>query len=221
MQFANAGAFRVSYGPFSLEGAYDHEISFLFPVLLGALLLFIRRVKPGPASRVLTLLMPVYDEGLWQVAEWFTGRGSAFQELMAVNGLSSPELRPGQEVLIPAALLHPAFRQRLRSDDGSLEYDRDPEGDDCEESASARDPELSGSAAVRPVRFPGSQLSRHPDLHGTVGARRAHRRLARHFSRGLQPLATQSGTDSGAGTGGGGAGRCYASGAKTSRPWKR
>jgi N-acetylmuramoyl-L-alanine amidase len=72
--------------------------------------------------------LTIYDEGLWQVAVWFTGRGEDFSELMRINGLSSPELRDGQRVRIPAALIHPAFRARMRSTDGALEYDTDPDG---------------------------------------------------------------------------------------------
>jgi N-acetylmuramoyl-L-alanine amidase len=73
-------------------------------------------------------VLPTYDEGLWQVAEWFTGRGSSFQELMRINGLSSPELRIGQPVRIPAGLLHPAFRNGQQSEDGALEYGSDARG---------------------------------------------------------------------------------------------
>jgi N-acetylmuramoyl-L-alanine amidase len=72
--------------------------------------------------------LPTYDEGLWQVAEWFVGRGEAFSELMQANGLSSPELRAGQTIRIPNALAHPAFRARMRSDDGTLEYGTDRSG---------------------------------------------------------------------------------------------
>ena len=53
--------------------------------------------------------LPLYDEGMWQVALWFTGHGSHFDELLRVNGLSSPELAPGQVVRIPAALLDDAL----------------------------------------------------------------------------------------------------------------
>jgi len=72
--------------------------------------------------------LPTYDEGLWQVATWFTGSGESFGELMSVNGLSSPELRAGQSIRIPAALLHPAFVTGMQSDDGTLEYGSDGEG---------------------------------------------------------------------------------------------
>ena len=72
--------------------------------------------------------LPTYDEGLWQVAEWFTGRGESFGELMERNGLGSPELRAGQSIRIPAELLHAAFRPRLLSEDGALEYGSDDAG---------------------------------------------------------------------------------------------
>lgn len=72
--------------------------------------------------------LPIVDEGLWQVAEWFTGNGANFSALMEPNRLSSPELREGQPVRIPARLLHDAFRVRRASPDGSLFYDRDGDG---------------------------------------------------------------------------------------------
>jgi N-acetylmuramoyl-L-alanine amidase len=72
--------------------------------------------------------LPIYDEGLWQVAIWFTGRGDSFNELMRANRLSSPELRTGQTVRIPEKLLHPAFSAGLRSDDGELEFGTDRQG---------------------------------------------------------------------------------------------
>jgi N-acetylmuramoyl-L-alanine amidase len=73
-------------------------------------------------------VLSTYDEGLWQVAEWFAGNGEAFPELMAANGFSSPELREDQSVRIPGRLVHPAFRARLQSDDGALQYGSDPNG---------------------------------------------------------------------------------------------
>ncbi len=72
--------------------------------------------------------LPTYNEGLWQVAEWFTGDGARFERLLAANSLSSPELAAGQEVRIPGALLLPGLRRRARSDDGSLEYGEDAQG---------------------------------------------------------------------------------------------
>ena len=72
--------------------------------------------------------LTLYDVGLWQVAEWFTGHGEAFHELMTINRLSSPELRAGQEIRIPADLLHPGLRARPVSADGELTYASDAQG---------------------------------------------------------------------------------------------
>jgi N-acetylmuramoyl-L-alanine amidase len=72
--------------------------------------------------------IPTYDAGLWQVAEWFTGDGDAFDELMNANSLDSPELRSGQAVRVPGSLLHASFRGATVSADGSLEYGSDEKG---------------------------------------------------------------------------------------------
>jgi N-acetylmuramoyl-L-alanine amidase len=72
--------------------------------------------------------LPIYDEGLWQVAVWFTGDGSQFVDLLRANDLTSPELAPGQVVRIPEKLLDPALRPGPASDDGSLVYGRDARG---------------------------------------------------------------------------------------------
>jgi N-acetylmuramoyl-L-alanine amidase len=73
--------------------------------------------------------LAIVDEGLWQVAEWFTGDGRKFEELQRVNGLASPELSPGQLVRIPGALLDAALAPGPRSDDGTLVYGRDERGE--------------------------------------------------------------------------------------------
>ncbi len=72
--------------------------------------------------------LPTYDEGLWQVTRWFARDDADFDELRRANGLDAPELRPGQDVRIPAALLHPAFRARPASADGSLSFVSDAAG---------------------------------------------------------------------------------------------
>ncbi len=72
--------------------------------------------------------LPIYDEGLWQVAAWFTGDGARFVDLLRVNGLASPELEQGQIVRIPANLLDPALRPGPTSDDGTLAYGSDARG---------------------------------------------------------------------------------------------
>ena len=72
--------------------------------------------------------LPIYDEGLWQVAAWFTGDGAQFVELQRVNGLTSPELAPGQIVRVPASLLDAALKPGPTSDDGTLVYGSDERG---------------------------------------------------------------------------------------------
>jgi len=72
--------------------------------------------------------LPIYDEGLWQVAAWFTGDGAHFVDLLRVNGLASPELATGQIVRIPSDLLDAALRQGPTSDDGTLVYGSDARG---------------------------------------------------------------------------------------------
>lgn len=73
--------------------------------------------------------LTILDEGLWQVAAWFTGDGSRFEDLQQVNGLASPELAAGQRVRIPGEILDPALRVAPRSDDGTLVYGSDRRGD--------------------------------------------------------------------------------------------
>ncbi len=72
--------------------------------------------------------LPIYDEGLWQVALWFTGVGSRFVEIQRANDLASPELSPGQIVRVPASLLDPALRPAPTSEDGSLVFGTDSLG---------------------------------------------------------------------------------------------
>ena len=73
--------------------------------------------------------LSIPDEGLWQVAEWFTGKGERFEALQEVNGLASPELTAGQRVRIPAELLDAALIAVPRSDDGTLVYGKDAQGE--------------------------------------------------------------------------------------------
>ncbi len=72
--------------------------------------------------------LPIYDEGLWQVAAWFTGDGAHFVELLRVNDLASPELARGQIVRIPASLLDAALKTGATSDDGTLVFGSDAKG---------------------------------------------------------------------------------------------
>jgi N-acetylmuramoyl-L-alanine amidase len=73
-------------------------------------------------------VLPTYDEGLWQIADWFTGSGGRFDELRRINGLASPEVSSGVEVRIPGALLHRSLRATSRSDNGQLVYGEDAAG---------------------------------------------------------------------------------------------
>lgn len=53
---------------------------------------------------------PLGRADLWDVARWFTGRGESFGDIRAFNRLAEEELRAGQEVVIPDALLLPGLR---------------------------------------------------------------------------------------------------------------
>jgi len=72
--------------------------------------------------------LPMVDEGLWQVAAWFCGDGSRFEDLLRANAVASPELAAGQVVRIPGKLLDPAFAPAETSEDGALVYGRDERG---------------------------------------------------------------------------------------------
>ncbi len=52
-------------------------------------------------------------ESLWRIAEWFTGDGRNYRKLRDAKALASLETQPGQVVLVPAALLTPAFREAV------------------------------------------------------------------------------------------------------------
>ena len=52
-------------------------------------------------------------ESLWTVAERFTGDGAHFRQIREANRLADDELRPGQQLWIPAALLRPGLQQAL------------------------------------------------------------------------------------------------------------
>jgi N-acetylmuramoyl-L-alanine amidase len=69
-------------------------------------------------------------ESLWQVAEWFTGRGDNYRAIRDVNDLLDDELSPGQVILVPARLLRPALRSALPPDSPYyLAYARDGDGE--------------------------------------------------------------------------------------------
>ena len=70
----------------------------------------------------------VYHVGLWQVADWFTGKGENWQEIARLNGFEGPDVPPGRTVRIPAAMLLAPFRPAVGSTDGVLVYGEDAEG---------------------------------------------------------------------------------------------
>lgn len=78
--------------------------------------------RPNEASAL------VYHVGAWQVAEWFTGSGERWQDLLAANGIEGPDLPPGRTILVPEAMLLPQFRPPRASDDGVLVYGENAEG---------------------------------------------------------------------------------------------
>src|SRR5262245_8726016 len=55
-------------------------------------------------------------ESLWRIAEWFTGDGRNYRQLKegkSVGAIASLETQDGQVVLVPAAVLSPAFREAV------------------------------------------------------------------------------------------------------------
>ncbi len=70
--------------------------------------------------------------GLWQLARWFTGTGESYRSLREANTLFDEELRVGQEILIPVAILRPALRSQVLQtarQTPDLRYGRDALGD--------------------------------------------------------------------------------------------
>jgi N-acetylmuramoyl-L-alanine amidase len=72
--------------------------------------------------------VPVVGEGLWQVAEWYTGRGENWVHIARANGIAGPDLPPGRSVHVPAELLLPLFRPPVLGPERLLRYDRDEQG---------------------------------------------------------------------------------------------
>ena len=117
----------------------------------------------SPASSPL----PIYDEGLWQVAAWFTGDGAHFVELQRVNGLASPELGTGSD------RPHPGEPPRPRA---PARADRPTTGPSCTEATRGAATPATGSSPAR--------RSTPPSCSATPGARR--RRTSKRW-RGRSP----------------------------------
>ena len=96
----------------------------------------------------------IEGESLWNIAEWFTGRGENYAAIRAANPLQGLSTRRGDVILIPKELLASAFRR------GELEERNAPKTaevrkseDDPEErtSADAHDAAASVPEAVLPI----------------------------------------------------------------------
>ena len=99
--------------------------------VLGIAILFPDDLVNGAGwhHRVGSARLPIEEESLYRLALWFTGDGENFRLLLEANDLQDPSLFPGQEILIPTALLDKPFRLSGTSKEGPLEYGRDGEGD--------------------------------------------------------------------------------------------
>jgi N-acetylmuramoyl-L-alanine amidase len=74
---------------------------------------------------------PLRRENLWQLSEWFTGKGENFRAIREYNSLRDEDLARGAVLTIPSELLRPAFATALpvpRQPLG-LQYGRDQEGE--------------------------------------------------------------------------------------------
>jgi N-acetylmuramoyl-L-alanine amidase len=73
-------------------------------------------------------------ESLWRIAEWFTGDGARYKEIMAAGKIEALPTRPGQEVRVPRGLLLPAFQEAVDAavappaSEAALEYGSDEAG---------------------------------------------------------------------------------------------
>jgi N-acetylmuramoyl-L-alanine amidase len=105
-------------------------------------------LEPGLQSRVIDSLFPADEaradswahsvrggqgESLWQIAEWFTGRGESFREIRDFNSLLDEQIVAGQVLLIPAGILRQPFlgavATRALTPPEDLEYGRDRSGE--------------------------------------------------------------------------------------------
>ena len=73
--------------------------------------------------------LETFSVGLWQTAEWFTGKGEHFKELMSLNKVSDPASISGKEILIPDKLLLPVFSRAHTSDFKDIAFGVDKQGE--------------------------------------------------------------------------------------------
>jgi N-acetylmuramoyl-L-alanine amidase len=74
---------------------------------------------------------PLRRENLWQLSEWFTGKGENFRALREYNSLRDEDLARGAVLTIPSELLRPAFATALPvpRQPFVLQYGKDQEGE--------------------------------------------------------------------------------------------
>ncbi len=73
--------------------------------------------------------LETFSVGLWQTAEWFTGKGEHFKELMSLNAVRDPASISGKEILIPKGLLLPVFSRTPTSDFKDISFGTDKMGE--------------------------------------------------------------------------------------------
>ncbi|HVT59781.1 MAG TPA: N-acetylmuramoyl-L-alanine amidase [Thermoanaerobaculia bacterium] len=76
-------------------------------------------------------LGPLRRESLWQLSEWFTGKGENFRAIREYNHLRDEEVAQGAVLTIPSELLRPAFGPALPVPQKpfQLDFGKDPDGE--------------------------------------------------------------------------------------------
>jgi N-acetylmuramoyl-L-alanine amidase/nucleoid-associated protein YgaU len=74
---------------------------------------------------------PLRRENLWQLSEWFTGKGENFRAIREYNNLRDEDVAQGAVLTIPSELLRPAFGAALPVPQKPfvLAYGKDPDGE--------------------------------------------------------------------------------------------
>ena len=76
-------------------------------------------------------LGPLHRENLWQLSEWFTGKGENFRAIREYNRLHDEDVAQGAVLTIPSELLRPAFGAALPVPERpyTLDYGKDKDGE--------------------------------------------------------------------------------------------